>query len=167
MSPGAAAEPGAKGRILALDVGRVRIGVAVSDEERTVASPHSVLVRRGRARDFPSIAHLCEELGATLVVVGLPLSVDGTPTPMAGEIARFTRRLEAFLAGRARVVAWDEAMTTVEAEAMLGDRGIRGRKRRQVVDKVAAAVLLESYLNALAETGAPPDIQGEIFGDEA
>ncbi len=139
-------------RALALDVGRVRIGVAISDEERLIAQPHSVLVRRGRNKDIPAIANLCRELDVSTVIIGLPLRVDGTMTSMAEEIDRFRRRLKSALPPDIEVVAWDESMTTVDAEALLREKGLRGKRQRKVVDQVAAAVLLESFLEAQRET---------------
>lgn len=142
------------GRILALDVGRARIGVAVSDTEQQIASPHSVLQRRGKKSDLPAVERLCRELEARTVVVGLPLAVDGSLTEMAGEIQRFADRLRSFLPEDIAVTTWDEALTTSEAEDLLRDRGVHGKKRRGLVDQVAAAFILESYLRAVQEKRA-------------
>lgn len=139
-------------RALALDVGRVRIGVAISDEERLIAQPHSVLVRRGRNKDIPTILNLCRELNVSTVIIGLPLRADGTMTSMAEEIDRFRKRLQSALPPDIEVVAWDESMTTVDAETLLREKGLRGQRRRKVVDQVAAAVLLDSFLEAQQET---------------
>jgi putative Holliday junction resolvase len=132
--------------VLGLDLGARRIGVAVSDPTGSVATPHSVLGRaRDRAADHDAIAALVDELGADRVVVGLPLSLDGTVGPAASavqeEIASLSARLPV------PVEAHDERLTTVTAErALAGQRG-GGRGRRQVVDKVAAAVMLQSWLD--------------------
>lgn len=136
---------------MALDVGRVRIGVAISDEDRTLARPHGVLNRRGRAKDLPAIETLCREQSVSTVVVGLPLRLDGTMTAMAEEIDRFGKRLREVLPSTIEVVTWDESMTTREAEDLLRERGLRGSGRRKVVDQVAAAFILESWLESQRE----------------
>jgi len=138
-------------RVVGLDLGRRRIGVAVSDASGTVASPHSVLERRGdtstdRAADYATIAALVAELGAERVVVGLPLSLDGTVGPAARSVRDEIEVLAAVLP--VPVQAHDERFTTVTAERALTVQKVRARDRRRVVDKVAAAVILQSWLDA-------------------
>jgi len=132
------------GRVLALDLGSKRVGVAVSDSRRAVATPHDVLLRAAdRAVDHQRIAAMVDELGATLVVVGLPLSLDGTVGPAARAATEEASDLAAVL--DVPVETYDERLTTVTAERVLAD--VPGPERRQVVDKVAAAVLLQSWLD--------------------
>jgi putative Holliday junction resolvase len=128
-------------RVVGLDLGGRRIGVAVSDASGTVATPHSVLERSGdTATDHATIAAVIAELGAERVVVGLPLSLDGTVGPAANEV------LAALLP--VPVEAHDERLTTVTAQRALTAQKVRARDRRRVVDKVAAAVILQSWLDA-------------------
>jgi putative Holliday junction resolvase len=134
-------------RVVGLDLGGRRIGVAVSDASGTVASPHSVLERRGdTAEDHENLAAVIAELGAERVVVGLPLSLDGTVGPAASAVRDEMEVLAARLP--VPVEAHDERFTTVTAERALTAQKVRARDRRRVVDKVAAAVILQSWLDA-------------------
>jgi len=136
-------------RILALDMGERRMGVAVSDPTGTVARPLQTLVRGSRQEDFAAIAGLVAEHDAELLVVGRPLSLDGTEGPQARRINRYVEALAARLP--IRVVLWDERFTTAAAQEIL--RQSRGKKRRRQarsageVDAIAAAVILQSYLD--------------------
>jgi putative Holliday junction resolvase len=135
------------GRVLALDLGTRRIGVALSDATRTIASPYEVLARSGdRTRDHERIRALIEEVEANLLVVGLPLSMDGSTGPAARSALAEVDEL----AARAGVPVepYDERLTTVSADRILGARGVRAKDRRAVVDMVAAAVILQSWLDA-------------------
>jgi putative holliday junction resolvase len=138
-------------RALGLDLGERRIGVAVCDSAGLVATPYEVVTRTGDRRgDHDRIAAIVEETQAEVVVVGLPLSLDGTRGPavdrVEAEMAELGERLDA------RIVAWDERLSTVEAERRLHARGMSGRQRRRVVDELAATVILQSWLDA----GEPP-----------
>jgi putative Holliday junction resolvase len=134
-------------RVVGLDLGRRRIGVAVSDASGIVASPHSVLERRGDpATDHAAIAAVVVELAAECVVVGMPLSLDGTVGPAASAVRDEIAALGALLP--VPLEAHDERFTTVTAERALTAQKVRARDRRRVVDKVAAAVILQSWLDA-------------------
>ena len=134
-------------RALALDVGTRRIGVAVSDGDGRVATPYEVVVRSGdRAADHRRVAALVAETGAGVVVVGLPLSLDGGLGPAARAILAEVEELRAGLG--VEVVTWDERLSTVEAERSLREMGVRKGDRRRVVDQVAATVILQSWLEA-------------------
>lgn len=134
-------------RAVALDIGTRRIGVALSDSGGTVATPYEVVQRAGdRARDHGRIAELVDEAGAEVVVVGLPLSLDGTMGPAARAILDEVEELRAALA--VQVVTWDERLSTVEAERSLRVMGVKKGNRRRVVDQVAATVILQSWLDA-------------------
>ena len=136
-------------RVVGVDLGASRIGVAVSDASGTVASPHIVLRRaRDRASDHAALRAVVEEIEAERVVVGLPLSLDGTMGPAALAVDEEVRELAAALPVPVETV--DERLTTVTAERSLRAGGVRGRRRREVVDKVAAAVLLQAWLDARA-----------------
>jgi putative Holliday junction resolvase len=121
--------------------------VALSDSAGTVATPYDVLIRSGdRGSDHGRIAELVADAGAEIVVVGLPLSLDGSVGPAARGILAETDELRARLA--VGVVNWDERLSTVEAQQRLRAAGVRGRRGRRVVDQVAATVILQSWLDA-------------------
>ena len=132
-------------RVLGLDIGDRRIGIAVSDESRIIASPHSVLERVGWGPDSKKIAALMQETGAALIVSGLPLNMDGTAGFQAQKVLDFCNVLtkQGF-----QVVFQDERLSTVTAEDALIDGGVRREDRKHVVDKVAAAVILQTWLDA-------------------
>lgn len=134
-------------RALALDLGSRRIGVAVSDGLGILASPRTTVVRSGdRAVDHRRIAELVTEEEAATVVVGLPRSLDGSLGPAARQVLEEVEELRAVL--RVPVVTHDERFTTVTAHDQLRAAGMRGRRRAAVVDQQAAAVLLQSWLDA-------------------
>lgn len=131
------------GRILALDVGDVRIGVAVSDPTGTIAQPLEVYRRVGYGPDSRYVAELCRRMGCESVLLGLPLNMDGSEGPQAQKVKDFGAVLEkAGLTVRYQ----DERLTTVMAEAVLIDSGVRREDRRRHVDKLAATVILEQWL---------------------
>ena len=134
-------------RVLGLDLGSKRIGVAVSDRSGTVATPLTVL-RRGRsqAEDHREIARLVDEEEAEAVVVGLPINMDGTEGRAASGARAEVARLATVVA--VPVHLHDERLTTVEADRVLMEARMRAEARRRVVDKVAAAVMLQSWLDA-------------------
>jgi putative pre-16S rRNA nuclease len=133
-------------RVLALDLGTRRIGVAISDFTGTVASPLTVLERSKSLRnDHERIAAVVRKEEAELVVVGLPLSLSGEEGP-AARAARTEANALATLVG-VPIETFDERLTTVTAERALTEAGVRGRARRQLVDKVAAAVILQAFLD--------------------
>ncbi|HEY8544312.1 MAG TPA: Holliday junction resolvase RuvX [Acidimicrobiales bacterium] len=132
-------------RALGLDLGEKRIGVALSSG--SLATPYEVVHRSGsRERDHAAIARLAEEAGAELIVVGLPLSLDGTKGPAARTVEAEAEELRVQVG--LPVELWDERLSTVEATRRLGGAGVRGRKRRHVIDQVAATVILQSWLDA-------------------
>ena len=134
-------------RALALDLGSKRIGVAVSDRSGTIASPLTVIERSGsRRQDHERIARLVAAEEAELVVVGLPRSLSGADGPAAASAKTEASALASVVG--VPVETWDERFSTVTAERVLQARGVRGKARRQVVDKVAAAVILQSWLDA-------------------
>jgi putative Holliday junction resolvase len=134
-------------RALGLDLGTKRIGVAVSDRSGTIASPLTVL-QRGRSRrdDHARIADLVRAEEVECVVVGLPLSLSGADGP-AAQAARAEAERLATVVG-VPVETHDERLTTVTAERSLAAGGVRGAARRQRIDKVAAAVILQSWLDS-------------------
>ena len=134
-------------RALGIDLGDRRVGIAVCDSAGTVATPVQTLVRSGDARrDLESIADLVQEWEAEIVVVGLPLSLDGSEGPAARSALAQTDKLRQVLG--VPVVSHDERLTTVIAHRRLTEQDVDGRARRGMVDQVAAAVMLQSWLDA-------------------
>lgn len=149
--------PGRDRRALGVDLGSKRIGLAVCDSAGTLATPYEVLQRSGDLRrDHARLAGIVEEVGARTVVVGLPLSLDGGLGPAARGVLDEVERLEAALP--VPVETYDERLTTVTADRDLMARRMRAEARRRVVDKVAAAVMLQAWLDSLPPL--PPDAGG-------
>jgi len=132
-------------RILAIDPGRVRLGLALSDPEGIIAQPLRTLRRRSPAEDMQALLGLVAQYEVELVLVGLPRLMDGTLDVAAREAQTFGAEI-ARTTGR-QVEYWDERLTTVEAERLLLAQGKRRQQRRATVDQIAAALLLQSYLN--------------------
>lgn len=131
-------------RALGLDIGDKRVGIAVSDETGTIASPHGVYTRRALLEDAAYLARLARELGAGAIVVGLPLNMDGTE----GEQARRTRELAEAVAHEAGLPLHfvDERWTTEEALRVLREAGLSGRKRQGKADALSAVLILQAWL---------------------
>lgn len=137
------------GRVLGLDLGSKRIGVAVSDRSGLIASPFTVLQRSGsERRDHEAIAKLVLEEECERVVVGLPLSLDGSMGRAAKSAVAEVGRLATVV--NVPVETYDERLTTVSAERALMEAKMRADARRRVVDKVAAAVMLQSWIDRQA-----------------
>jgi putative Holliday junction resolvase len=133
-------------RVLGIDLGAKRIGVAVSDRSGTIATPLTVVQRSGNvAADHRRIAALVAEEEAERVVVGMPLSLDGSMGPAARAAAAEAEVLASVVG--VPVETYDERLTTVSAERSLMEARMRAEARRRVVDKVAAAVMLQSWLD--------------------
>jgi putative Holliday junction resolvase len=131
---------------MGLDLGARRIGVALSDALGLTAQPHATLARRGGQRDLDAIREVARESGAERVVLGLPLSPEGERGPAAKSAEAFAERLRAALDIPVELI--DESFTTVEAEELLVAADLSRARRRQVVDKVAAAIILRRWLDA-------------------
>jgi putative Holliday junction resolvase len=141
-------------RVLALDIGSVRIGVATSDETGLLASPHSVIARRSNESALEAILRTLTETGAGLVVVGLPVSLDGQLHAQASRVQSFAEKLRKRL-GVPMVYA-DETLSSVRAEEILRERGVRPDRRRRQIDAVAAAVILQDYLDQERSAASRP-----------
>jgi len=140
-------------RILGLDVGERRIGVAVVDESVRVALPVAVVERRELPADLDAIARLVQEQGAEVVVVGLPISLNGSLGPQAQAVKAFAQELSDRLS--LPIEYWDERLSSVEAQRRLASAGHRGRKAKAKRDAAAAAIVLQSYLDAQASPSPP------------
>jgi putative Holliday junction resolvase len=154
----------ARTRLLAVDYGTVRVGLAVSDAERRIASPLTTYERRARDGDERYFRKLVEEEEVGRIVVGLPVHADGSEGQKAAE----ARKFGAFLAGVTKlpVTYFDERFTTVEAEGFLLAAGLTNKRRKGRRDRVAAQILLQSYLEAgCPEESAPGPLQGPAGED--
>lgn len=149
-SPGAPPESSARGRILAIDYGRRRIGVAVSDELGLTARPLENIQRSNREADMRRLREICREQGVRRIVVGQPLHINGSTGEMAQEAERYAGRLRKGLGLPVEML--DERLTSWEAEEMVAETGRRA-DRREPLDATAAAVLLREYLERQREAG--------------
>jgi putative holliday junction resolvase len=133
-------------RVIGIDLGSKRIGVAVSDSGGVLASPYEVVARSGdEQRDHRRLLEIAEEVEAERIVVGLPLSLDGSMGPTAVAYAAEAERLGATTA--LPVETYDERLTTVTADRSLMERNMKADARRRIIDKVAAAVMLQAWLD--------------------
>ena len=134
-------------RALGLDLGSKRVGVAIGDRTGTIASPLKVLQRSGSLkRDHEAIAKLVVEEEADIVVVGLPLNMSGSSGPAAQAAIDEAAALATVVA--VPVVTFDERRTTVTADRAMMEANMRAQARRRIVDKIAAAVMLQNWLDA-------------------
>lgn len=136
------------GRIIGLDVGDVRTGVAISDPLGMFASPHSTIAMASAEENLAAVRRVVEETGAVTIVAGIPLDREGKPGPQAEKILAFVDTLRGALAVPVETI--DERFTTAGADRALRAMGASGKKRRTVVDKVAAAQILQTYLDRQA-----------------
>jgi putative holliday junction resolvase len=137
------------GRVLGVDLGSRRIGLAVSDPDGRVATPHSVIERSGDlTTDRRTILARAREADATRVVVGLPLSLSGGVGPAAKAVLEEVDALRALAGGEVTVETHDERLTTVIAERGMREAGVPRRAHRRTVDPAAATVMLQSYLES-------------------
>lgn len=133
-------------RILGIDYGDARIGLALSDETETLASPIGTYLSQSMRKDIDYIAAVAKEYGAERIVLGLPINMDGSFGPRAEKTKSFGTVLERV--GGVKVVYKDERLTTVSAEKTLIACNMRREKRKQVIDTLSAQIILQSYLDA-------------------
>lgn len=146
-----------QGRILALDLGSKRIGLAVSDPLGVTAQGLPTLKRTNRRADLVRLRELVDAYGVERVVVGHPLHLKGYASARAEEAERFAEWLRRDL--RLPVELFDERLTTVEAERLLREAGASRRQRREAADQIAAQLILQTYLDRARALAAPP---GEV-----
>jgi putative Holliday junction resolvase len=140
------------GVVLALDVGSKRIGVALSEQVDLPALPLTTIAHESREKDIAHVIALARERGATTIVVGYPLRLDGAPGPAAENMDKFIAALREAFDGE--VVAVDERLTTAAADRKLRDTGRSASQRRALVDRLAAVEILETYLARIRRGGA-------------
>ncbi len=151
-------------KALGIDLGKRRIGIAVSDNSGTLASPRSTLERSGDVcEDLAQLALMAEELGVRTVVVGLPLGLDGKKGQAAREALAQCRQLAALLRSkRVRVVAHDERFSTVIAARALTETRKSSRSSRKSIDQSAAAVILQSWLDSVSSNAASSGVEPNV-----
>ena len=132
--------------IMAVDLGKARTGIAASDKTEYLASPVKVISQHNREKLLSEICETAREIKAELIVVGLPKNMDGSE----GESAQNARNMAGLIADELglEVKLWDERCTTVTAHGYLNDTNTRGKKRKAVIDSVAATVILQSFLDS-------------------
>lgn len=140
-------------RWLALDLGHVRIGVALSDPLGITAQPLTVLKSAGTQKDLIALGELVNQHEVTQVIVGLPLNMDGTESSQTKKVREFTQKLSARL--NVPVFFVDERLTSRQAERTMRESGVKSEKQRGKVDQVAAAILLQAALKGASLTEVP------------
>ncbi len=137
-------------RVMALDYGEARIGIAVSDPTGLIASPHSVLADKDKGRQVRHVVDLARSLEVERLLVGIPYAQDGSSGPMADTAEKYARKLEEV--SGLPVVRWDERYSSFEAEEVLKETGRGGRKKNAPlkgrVDMIAACLMLQAYLDS-------------------
>ncbi len=136
-------------RIMGLDLGESRIGVALSDELLLTAQGLCVIHSRGAANDLDQVVQLIEQYAVTHLVLGLPRNMDGSSGPMVDKVKAFGRQL-AERKPELVLEYWDERLTTAAAQRVLVDADMSRSRRRKVVDKVAASLILQGYMDLRA-----------------
>ena len=136
-------------RIVALDVGDATIGVAATDELNIAAHPIRTLHRVGIKADLRAVVEVLEELDACKVVVGMPVMLKGEKGVQAGKVQDFVDRLSKRV--KVPIDVWDERLSTTQAERVLLESDASRSKRKKVIDKMAAAVILQGYMQASSE----------------
>lgn len=134
-------------RVMSLDVGTKTIGVAASDLMRMIAGGIETIRRTSPQKDFERIGQLIKEYEVDTLVVGYPKNMNGTVGEKAQLCAVFAQELRSMFTG-VEVILWDERLSTVAAEKVLVDADLRRKKRRKVIDMMAAVVILQNYLDS-------------------
>lgn len=143
--------------LLGLDIGDTRIGVAISDELGVAAHPLCTLTRKNRQVDLIVISDLVSIHEVECVVIGLPISLDGSLGPQAEKVQNFAKRLEGVL--DIPIAFQDERFTTAEAEEILRELGKDAREQKGIIDEVAAVLILKDYMNRCQETASPASVK--------
>ena len=140
-------------RKIGLDVGDKTIGVAVSDELEITAQGITTIERVGIKKDTGKVLEYIKEYGCDTVVIGLPLKLDGTDSPQTEKVREFRQKLENKLRGsgmnNVNIEFYDERLTTVMAEKVLIEADMRRNKRKEIIDRQAAIIILQGYLDSL------------------
>ena len=139
-----------EGRLMGLDVGTKTIGIAISDSLKMIATPKLTIKRQSNKKDFLVIQKLILENRIKALIIGLPLNMDGSESAMSKFVRKFTEELDQFLIN-AKIVFGDERLSSFEAEDVINEKiKSRNRDKKTLIDQIAAAVILQSVLNVLA-----------------
>jgi putative Holliday junction resolvase len=150
-----------KKRILALDLGARRIGVAVSDPLGITAQGLETIQRSNSHTDMEALQRLVRQYEVAMILVGQPLNMSGTAGTQAQKAEAFAGQLQRRLS--TKVVLWDERLTTAEAQRVLKSSGVSLEKRKQAVDRLSAVLLLQSYLDRVPEIVSEPILSEPIL----
>lgn len=146
-------------RLLGIDYGTVRVGLAVSDPDRKIASPLATCTRRNRALDTAYYRQVIEDEAIGQIILGLPIHMSGDESQKSAEARSYGKWLTEITG--LPVILWDERFTSVQAEGYLLDAGMTKKRRKERLDRVAAQILLQSYLDA----GCPGEGTPMLFDD--
>lgn len=138
-------------KILAIDYGDSRTGLACCDRFESIASPLGTVFEKSPEKCFKKILEKAKELGSELIVVGHPVNMDGSAGARAKLCEELAERIKA--ESGIETVLWDERVTTVQAAGILNETNVRGKKRKEIIDTVAATLILESYLDYRRKKG--------------
>lgn len=133
-------------RTLGIDMGKVRIGTSVSDPTGMVATPAPVIESKGHKKNALAVAELAKTVGAKLIVVGMPVRMDGTEGPAAESVRKFLEELKAV--AETEVMTWDERLTSAQAQKLMISADVSRKGRKGAVDSMAAAIMLQSFLDS-------------------
>ncbi|MFP4048577.1 MAG: Holliday junction resolvase RuvX [Desulfovermiculus sp.] len=136
-------------RVLAVDFGLKRIGLALSDPNGRLALPYKTLVKKNNSQLMAQLKHIVDTEQVECLVVGLPLNLEGEETLSSRQAKNFARRLE--IVASVPVHLQDETLTSSEASRRLGDSGLCGRRQKPVLDQMAAVIILESFLSSVRD----------------
>lgn len=146
-------------KIMSVDYGDARTGLAVCDRTEFLASPVGTIEERNAQILAMKVAHMAEQYEVGMIVIGLPINMNGSEGPRAQKCRAFGELVEAVT--ELPVVMWDERSTTVSAHNILNETNVRGKERKKVVDTVAATLILESYLDYRRKQKAKGDTAWE------
>ncbi len=135
-----------KGRALGIDLGKRRIGIAISDSDQKLASALEVIQRSDPQKDYRKIYEIVQEWEVVLVVVGLPISLSGELGVAAQDAIGEIHNLQELL--KVKVVSQDERLSTVSAKQMLSQANVNAKNQKYIIDKVAASIILQTYLDS-------------------
>ncbi len=135
-----------------MDYGKKKIGIAISDPTATIAQPHSVMERETEELDIEKIHDLVATYGIKKVIMGLPLELSGEAGQSAMDVFQFIEKLKVALEG-VEIETWDERLSTVFAEKEMIRDNVRRKKRKKVIDQLAATIILQSFLDAESRDG--------------
>ena len=130
---------------MGLDIGDKRIGIAISDGQGQIASPRDTIQRDGQGKDIAQLIEIAENENVDEILVGMPYSLDGSTGPQARKVSAFIQGLTE--RSNIKIKPWDERLSTVAAERAMLEGGLSRARRRRKIDKVAAAYMLQGYLD--------------------